>query len=155
MKANTTRTALEAEFPGLIAATETAMQRAHAPHSAFRVGAALFFDDGGSERFVIGCNVESDVYGLTICAERNAIFAAVAQGRGHPRALAVIADTSEPVAPCGACRQILHEADVGYRLRVFLLTAQGDAVRECTTADLLPEAFALRADARPRSTPWR
>jgi cytidine deaminase len=153
MKANTTRAAVEAEFPGLIAAAEAAMQRAHAPHSAFRVGAALLFDDAHGERFVRGCNVEFDVYGLTICAERNAVFAAVAQGRSHPRALAVIADTGEPVAPCGACRQVLHECDVERRLRVFLASRADDAVRECSTADLLPEAFALGTGPR-RHNPW-
>jgi cytidine deaminase len=154
MKPNTTRSAVEAEFPGLIAAAESAMGHAHAPHSNFNVGAALLFDDGRGERFVAGCNVESDVYGLTICAERNAVFAAVAQGRGHPRAMAVIADTDEPVAPCGACRQVLHESDVERRLRVFLLTSHGDAVRECTTTDLLPEAFALRDATNPARNPW-
>lgn len=153
MKANTTRAAVEAEFPGLIAAAEAAMQRAHAPHSAFHVGAALLFDDARGESFVRGCNVEFDVYGLTICAERNAVFAAVAQGRGHPRAIAVIADSSGPVTPCGACRQVLHECDVERRLRVFLASSADDAVRECTTADLLPEAFALGGDLS-RHNPW-
>ena len=153
MKANTTRTAVEAEFPGLIAAAEAAMQRAHAPHSAFHVGAALLFDDARGEAFVGGCNVEFDVYGLTICAERNAVFAAVAQGRGHPRALAVIADTSGPVTPCGACRQVLHECDVERRLRVFLASSTDDAVCECTTSELLPEAFAL-GGAASRHNPW-
>ncbi|MEO6690292.1 MAG: cytidine deaminase [Dokdonella sp.] len=152
MKANTTRAHVEAEFPGLIAAAETAMRRAHAPHSLFHVGAALLFDgDGG---FVSGCNVEFDVYGLTICAERNAVCAAIAQGRGHPRALAVIANTTEPVAPCGACRQVLHECDVERRLRVFLATAAGDTVRECTTDALLPEAFALHDAHVPKRSPW-
>lgn len=155
MKANTTRAAVEQAYPGLIAAAEAAMARAHAPHSHFRVGAALQFDDGRGDRFVPGCNVESDVYGLTICAERNAVFAAVAQGRGHPSAIAVIADTDEPVAPCGACRQWLHECDVERRLRVFLLTRRSDAVRECGTGDLLPEAFALDADERAARNPWR
>lgn len=154
MKANTTRAAVEQAYPGLIAAAEAAMARAHAPHSHFRVGAALLFDDGRGERFVAGCNVESDVYGLTICAERNALFAAVAQGRGHPRAIAVIADTDEPVAPCGACRQWLHECDVEQRLRVLLLTRRSDAVRECVTAELLPEAFALDARTRAARNPW-
>ncbi|WP_395684163.1 cytidine deaminase [Dokdonella sp.] len=155
MKAATTRAAVEAEFPGLIAAAETARLRAYAPHSDFHVGAALLFDDGRGERFVGGCNVESDVYGLTICAERNALFAAVAQGRGEPLALAVVADTDEPVAPCGACRQVLHECDPLRRMRVFLVAGAGDAVRETSTAALLPGAFVLdTGDARRRS-PWR
>jgi cytidine deaminase len=154
MKASTTRSAVEAEFPGLIGAAQAAMQRAHAPYSAFRVGAALLFDDARGERFVLGCNVESAVYGLTICAERNAVFSAVAQARGHPIALAVIADTNEPIAPCGACRQILHECDFERRLRVFLTSTADDAVRECSTADLLPEAFTLHAPPLPEHNPW-
>jgi cytidine deaminase len=156
MKANTTRAAVEQACPGLIAAAEAAMACAHAPHSHFRVGAALLFDDGRrGGPFVRGCNVESDVYGLTICAERNALFAAVAQGRGHPLAIAVIADTDEPIAPCGACRQWLYECDVERRLRVFLLTQRSDAVRECGTDELLPEAFALDVEARAARNPWR
>jgi cytidine deaminase len=152
MKPNTNRAHVEAEFPGLIEAAEAAMRHAHVPHSAFRVGAALWFD--GDEGIVSGCNVEFGVLGLTICAERNAVCAAIAQGRSHPRALAVIADTTEPVAPCGACRQVLHECDVDQRLRVILATTAGDAVRECSTDDLLPEAFALSAAPVPEHNPW-
>ncbi|MEO6687498.1 MAG: cytidine deaminase [Dokdonella sp.] len=153
MKPTTTRAQVDAEFPGLIAAAESAMRRAHAPHSRFHVGAALWFD--GDVDFVTGCNVEFDVYGLTVCAERNAVCAAIAQGRGHPRALAVIADTTEPVAPCGACRQVLRECDVEHSLRVFLATTAGDAVRECTTDALLPEAFVLHDPLAPLRSPWR
>ena len=155
MGADTTRAAVEREFPGLIAAAETARRRAYAPHSNFRVGAALLFDDSRGERLVGGCNVESDVYGLTICAERNALFAAVAQGRGEPLALAVVADTDEPVAPCGACRQVLHECDPHRRLRVFLVAGTGDAVRETSAAELLPGAFVLDTDGARRRSPWR
>jgi len=154
MAAETTRAAVEREFPGLIEAAEAARRRAWAPHSRFRVGAALLFEDGRGERFVGGCNVESDVYGLTLCAERNALFAAIALGRGEPLALAVVADTDEPVAPCGACRQVLHECDPHRQLRVFLVAGSGDAVRETSASELLPRAFALDAGGAPRS-PWR
>ena len=153
MKA-TTRAAVEQEFPGLITAAEGARRRAWAPHSKFHVGAALLFDDGRDERVVGGCNVESDVYGLTICAERNALFAAVAQGRGEPLAMAVVADTDAPVAPCGACRQVMHECDPERRLRVFLVAGSSDIVHETSPSELLPGAFALdRGEAR--SSPWR
>ena len=155
MKASTTRAAVEVEFPGLIAAAETARLRAWAPHSNFHVGAALLFDDGRDERLVGGCNVESDVYGLTLCAERNALFAAIAQGRGEPLALAVVADTDAPVAPCGACRQVLYECDPMRRVRVFLVAGTGDAVRETSTAELLPDAFALDTGDTRRGSPWR
>jgi len=155
MGAQTTRAVVEREFPGLVEAAETARRRAYAPHSHFHVGAALLFDDGRGERVVGGCNVESDVYGLTICAERNALFAAIAQGRGEPLALAVVADTDAPVAPCGACRQILHECDPRRRLRVFLVAGKGDAVRETSTTDLLPSAFVLETGTAQQRNPWR
>ena len=79
-------------------------QYSHAPHSHFRVGAALMTQDG---TIFGGCNVESDVYGLTMCAERNAIFTAFAQGHRIFKALAV--GTSNLGTPCGACRQIIAE----------------------------------------------
>jgi cytidine deaminase len=150
----TTRAAVELEFPGLITAAEDARRRAWAPLSRFHVGAALLFADGRGERLVGGCNVESDVYGLTICAERNALFAAVAQGRGEPLAMAVIADTDAPVTPCGACRQVMHECDPERRLRVFLVAVAGDGVHETSPSDLLPGAFALDRGEGRRS-PWR
>ena len=154
MSADTTRAAVEREFPGLIEAAEAARRRAYAPHSNFHVGAALLFDDG-RERLVGGCNVESDVYGLTLCAERNALFAAIAQGRGEPLALAVVADTDAPVAPCGACRQVLHECDPHRRLRVFLVAGSGELVHETSAAQLLPDAFVLDTDGARRRSPWR
>lgn len=157
MGADTTRATVEREFPGLIAAAEAARRRAYAPHSKFRVGAALLFDDGRDDRLVGGCNVESDVYGLTICAERNALFAAIAQGRGEPLALAVVADTGAdvPVTPCGACRQVLYECDPPRRMRVFLLAGSGEAVRETSAVELLPGGFILEAGKQARRSPWR
>ena len=79
-------------------------QFSHAPHSNFRVGAALLTHDG---KIFGGCNIESDVYGLTMCAERNAIFTAFSQGHRRFKALAVV--TSSNGTPCGACRQIIVE----------------------------------------------
>lgn len=150
----TTRATVEQEFPGLIEAADAARRRAWAPHSRFRVGAALLFDDGRGEPLIGGCNVESDVYGLTICAERNALFAAVAQGRGEPLAMAVIADTDAPVTPCGACRQVLNECNPERRLRVFLVAGTGDLVHETSPSELLPAAFELERGEGRRS-PWR
>lgn len=79
---------------------------AHAPYSKFHVGAALVAQDG---RIFTGCNVENLSYGLTICAERSAIVQAVAAGCREFIGIAVVADTAEPISPCGACRQVMAE----------------------------------------------
>jgi cytidine deaminase len=118
----------------LVSAARAAQQQAYAPYSRYRVGAALEADDG---RVFAGCNVENASYGLTICAERAAVCAAVASGaRGFRRAV-VVTDSDPPGAPCGACRQVL--AEFGPRLTV---TAVGpSATTTWTMAELLPAAF--------------
>jgi cytidine deaminase len=83
-----------------------ARKRAHAPFSKFKVGAALRTRSG---EVILGCNVESSSYGLTMCAERVAVFKAVSEGLEDFDAVAVVADSMRPTAPCGACRQILWE----------------------------------------------
>jgi cytidine deaminase len=90
----------------LIAAARTAREHAHAPYSNFRVGAAVRAKSG---RIFTGCNVENATYGLTLCAERVAIFKAVSEGERGFDAVAVVADTDVLTPPCGACRQILWE----------------------------------------------
>ena len=89
----------------LQAAAKTA-KNAHAPYSKFHVGSALLLGDGS---IITGCNVENASYGLTICAERNAIFAAVAQGKKKIKAVAIVADGKPMPYPCGACRQVISE----------------------------------------------
>ena len=117
-----------------------AREQAYAPYSHFHVGAAVLSCDG--RRFG-GCNVENAAYGLCNCAERTALFAAMAAGckPGEFAALAVIADTPEPVSPCGACRQVMAEL-CGPDMPVLLGSLRGPA-RRTTVAALLPDSFKL------------
>ena len=90
----------------LVAAARLARDRAHAPYSHFKVGAALADMDG---RVYLGCNIENATFGLTICAERVAVFHALSEGARRFSAVAVVADAENVAPPCGACRQILWE----------------------------------------------
>lgn len=94
-------------YLGLLEMARKAAERAYAPYSRFRVGAALLCNDGS---IVTGINIENRSYGLTVCAERVAIFSALAQGKHEFTALAVVClDSDYPVSPCGACRQVISE----------------------------------------------
>jgi cytidine deaminase len=94
------------DYEKLVAAAKQARENAHAPYSNFRVGAALRATSG---RVYTGSNVENSTYGLTVCAERVAIFKAVSEGERGFDAIAVVADTDALTPPCGACRQIIWE----------------------------------------------
>jgi cytidine deaminase len=118
----------------LVEAARAVQQRAYAPYSHFRVGCALEAEDG---RVFVGCNVENASYGLTICAERAAVTAAVAAGAHRFRRAVVVSDADPPAAPCGACRQVLSE--FGRDLRVDGVGAAGTV--SWTIAELLPAAF--------------
>ena len=96
----------EDELAALSTAAREASAFAYRPYSNFRVGAAVFT---GDREIIGGCNVENASYGLSICAERNAIFQAVATGHREIRALMLYTPTAKPVTPCGACRQVLAE----------------------------------------------
>jgi cytidine deaminase len=98
----------ESAYSALADAARRGAEHAYCPYSQFRVGAAVLLDDG---RIAWGCNVENASYGLTICAERNAIFHAVAGADGPMviRAVVIYTPTPEPTAPCGACRQVINE----------------------------------------------
>ncbi len=122
----------------LVAAARAARRRAVAPYSRFKVGAALETVDG---ILLTGCNIENATYGLTVCAERVAMFTALAAGHRRFRRIAVVADTAAPTPPCGACRQILWE--FGGDLEIILANLRREAGRH-RLADLLPLPFDRR-----------
>ena len=118
----------------LISAARSVQARAYAPYSNFRVGAALESSDG---TVFLGCNVENASYGLTICAERSAVFAAVSAGATRFRRAVVVSDVDPPAAPCGACRQVL--AEFGLDLPIDGVGSKGTV--RWRLSDLLPVAF--------------
>lgn len=118
----------------LLAAALAVRENAYAPYSKFKVGAAVETADG---HIFTGCNIENASYGLTCCAERNAVFAAVGSGARSFKALCVVADTEEPVAPCGACRQVLAEFPFE---KIILANCKG-LTKVMTVAELLPYGF--------------
>ena len=119
----------------LIEAAWQVRARAHAPYSHFQVGAAIE-DDAG--RIFTGCNVENATFGLSLCAERVALFKAISEGAGKLLRVAVVADSAGLTPPCGACRQVLWEfcGDIP----VLLANLQGDSATH-QLAHLLPNAF--------------
>jgi len=115
-----------------------AAQRAYAPYSSFRVGAAVL---GRSGRIHIGVNVENASYGLSMCAERSAVFRAIAEGERLIEAVCLYTSTATPSTPCGACRQVIHE--LGPEALVLCCTDDDGVERRYALSDLLPEAFRL------------
>lgn len=111
-----------------------ARQNAYAPYSHFAVGAALLAESG---KVYTGCNIENASYGLTCCAERNAIFAAVGAGERRFKMLAVAADSPEPVAPCGACRQVIAE----FGIPLVVMGNLKETTKTMTAEELLPYGF--------------
>ncbi|MGA9116559.1 MAG: cytidine deaminase [Bacteroidota bacterium] len=136
MKADVRRT--------LIREALKARGRSHSPYSRFRVGAALLTSRG---RIFTGCNIEVSSFGLTICAERTAMFKARSEGFSSFRAIAIATDSPAFVSPCGACRQVLLE--LGGDLEVILANAAG-ASRTHPLHELLPHAFGPQQLARGR-----
>jgi len=123
------------DFAPLLDCAREARTAAYVPYSGFAVGAALLTAGGQVFR---GCNIENVSYGLTVCAERVALFAAVAAGEREFTALAVVTDSAAPATPCGACRQVLYE--FAPDLQVLLANLQGRQ-KKFRLKELLPEAF--------------
>jgi len=132
----------------LVAAARAARERAYAPYSRFRVGAALLTHGGD---VVTAANVENASYSLGICAERAAVVAAVAAGHRSFEAIVVAVNGDDPVTPCGACRQVLREFPAGLDLEVVCVGESGDRVLATTLGALLPESFGPDAFDQPGS----
>jgi cytidine deaminase len=125
------------DWEPLIAAARAARDHAYAPYSRFPVGAALLMEDGSIHA---AANVENCIPALSICAERNAMSAAVSAGLRRPLAVAVVTDTSPPSRPCGLCRQTL--AEFAEDLPILVVNAQGER-EETSLTELFPQRFTL------------
>ena len=138
------------DWKALVEVAVRSRERAYAPYSGFRVGAALL---AANDRIYGGCNVENRVLGLTLCAERGALSAAVADGQTSFQALAIATSATPPCAPCGQCRDAL--AEFSCDLPVVSVTAGNHEApnwSRFTLQDLLPEPFVLEV-REPRSLP--
>ena len=124
----------ELEIQKLMECAIKARENAYSPYSHFAVGAALLCEDG---TLYEGCNIENASYGLTNCAERTAIFKAVSEGHVTFKALAVVADTEGPCAPCGACRQVMAE----FKIPLLIMGNLMGNIKIVTIEELLPFSF--------------
>ena len=124
----------ELETQKLMDCAIKARENAYSPYSHFAVGAALLCEDG---TIYEGCNIENASYGLTNCAERTAVFKAVSEGYTKFKALAVVADTEGPCAPCGACRQVVVE----FKIPIIIMGNLMRNVKIVTIEELLPFSF--------------
>ena len=129
----------------LIDQARSARSYAYAPYSNFQVGVALL---GKSGTIFTGVNVENASYGLTICAERTAVFNAVSEGEREFTAIAIIGQGPSPVTPCGACRQVLAE----FSRDLVVIMAGDDSVKVRRLDELLPEAFGLSTKGQASQT---
>lgn len=124
----------ELEIQKLMDCAIKARENAYSPYSHFAVGAALLCEDG---TLYEGCNIENASYGLTNCAEQTAIFKAVSEGHIKFKALAVVADTEGPCAPCGACRQVMAE----FKIPLIIMGNLMGNIKIVTMEELLPFSF--------------
>ena len=120
------------------AAARAAMEKAYSPYSNFRVGAAVLTADN---KIFAGCNVENVSYGLTMCAERNAIFQAVAKGSRKLRAVVIVTEDEQLTPPCGACRQVINEFGPDAEIFIF---GSGKKGKKTSLPKLLPYAFTVK-----------
>jgi cytidine deaminase len=126
------------EYAWLLEAARTARRHARCTYSRFAVGAALETTDG---RIITGCNIENATYGLTVCAERVALWKALSDGIDQFRRIAIVADTSDPTPPCGPCRQLLWEFGGNLEILLGNLT---EFKGRFTVVELLPHPFDAR-----------
>jgi cytidine deaminase len=121
-----------------------ARDKAYVPYSKFKVGAAIELKDG---KIIHGANIENASFGLTCCAERNALFSLISQGYNKEDivSITIVANDHGPVSPCGACRQVMHEL-MPRHTKVYLANTKGE-IKETSTDELLPYAFVL--DEKP------
>lgn len=131
----------ESEISDLVEAAKEAWGRAYAPYSGFSVGAAVL---AGSGKVYLGSNVENASYGLTVCAERVAIFKAVSEGEREIHAVAIVAHGDDIPRPCGACLQVMHEFAPSDDSLLILASTRDDSYDVYTLADYLPMPFSLR-----------
>lgn len=124
----------ELEIQKLMDCAIKARENAYSPYSHFAVGAALLCEGG---TLYEGCNIENASYGLTNCAERTVIFKAVSEGHIKFKALAVVADTEGPCAPCGACRQVMAE----FKIPLIIMGNLMGNIKMVTIEELLPFSF--------------
>lgn len=122
------------DMESLIRAAKEVREKAYSPYSNFKVGAAVVTPGG---KIYSGCNIENASYGLTNCAERTAIYKAISEGEHTFVALAVVADTTEPVAPCGACRQVIAE----FGIKQIILGNIKGHTKILSLEEVLPYAF--------------
>jgi cytidine deaminase len=128
-----------AERSKLMSVAKEAVKRAYAPYSKFRVGAAVLTKKGN---IFSGCNIENSSYGLTVCAERVAIFSAIAQESGEDmeiRGIAISCEQNSLCSPCGACRQVIYE----FGRNAIVLFQGSNGMQEARITELLPEGFRL------------
>jgi len=123
------------DYEAVIKKAQKAREHAYAPYSGFKVGAALLAANG---EVYSGCNIENSSYGLSMCAERVAVYKAVCAGTKDFRALVLATDTTEPASPCGACRQVL--AEFSPELEIIMVNLSGQRLQK-SLRELLPLAF--------------